>query len=99
MDYLKHRCLAQGKKPAEGSISSFHQTFLSNIKRFGRANETILMIAYHLKTARTEKRVHFKAIFKAFRLGIRLIKKGRLNLFPFNYNWNKRPAIKKPFGS
>jgi len=99
MDYLKHQCLAYGKRPAEIPTASFHEAFLSNIKRFGRANETILMIDYHLKTARREKRIQFQNILNVFRFGIKLLKKGRLSLLPLNFKRSRNRAINRLFGS
>ena len=82
MDYLKRWVLSQGEKAAEGAVEAFHQTFLNNIRRFGRIHEVTLMRDYLLKTAIAQKRLDPKQMMKNIKLGIRMLKRGRLSFIP-----------------
>ena len=95
MDYLKQWVLSQGEKPAEWSVAAFHQAFLSNIKNFGRVNEAFLMGAYQLKTAKAEKRLNVKEMLKNLKLGLQMLKRGRLSFIP--QKTGGKEAVRKLF--
>jgi heterodisulfide reductase subunit C len=82
MDHLKHRILRQGEKPVEGVIAAFHEAFLENIRRFGRINETVLMTSFQLKSAKAGKAFDAKEAFKNLKLGLGMLKRGRLAFVP-----------------
>lgn len=95
MDYLKQWILRQGGKPAEGTVATFHQVFLDNIRRFGRVNEMLLMGLYQLKAAQAEKRLNVKEMIRNLKLGVQMLKKGRLTFIPQKTGGKK--AVRKLF--
>jgi heterodisulfide reductase subunit C len=82
MDYLKQWALKQEEKPVEGSIAAFHRAFVNNIRKNGRVNETSLIRDYILKTMIAEKRIDIREMLRNTRLGINMLKRGRLALLP-----------------
>lgn len=82
MDYLKHWILRQGKKPADSVVVAFHQAFMDNIKRFGRVNEAVLMAVFQLKSAKAGKRFDTKEALNNIKLGLNMVKRGRLSFVP-----------------
>jgi heterodisulfide reductase subunit C len=82
MDYLKQWALKQEGEPVEGSILAFHRAFVNNIRRNGRVDETSLIRDYILKTVIEEKRIDIKEMFMNLKLGISMLKRGRLALLP-----------------
>jgi len=82
MDHIKQRVVGQGDKPAEGVVAAFHEAFLDNIKRFGRINETALMAAFQLKSAKAGKGLDPKEAMRNMKLGLAMLKRGRLGLVP-----------------
>lgn len=95
MDYLKRWILSQGEKPAVGSVAAFHQAFLDNIRSFGRVNEAFLMGAYHLKIAKAEKRMDAKEMISNLKLGLQMLKRGRLSFIP--QKTGGKEAVRKLF--
>ena len=82
MDYLKQWILRQGEKPTETTVAAFHRVFLDNIRRFGRVNEMLLMGLYQLKAVKAGQRVRVKDVMKNLKLGIQMLKRGRLSFIP-----------------
>jgi heterodisulfide reductase subunit C2 len=85
MDDLKHKVLARGMKPSEKAVAEFHEVFLNNIRRFGRINETFLMGHYQMRSTWADlkkSRIDFSGLFKNMGLGLNMLKRGRLTLFP-----------------
>ena len=85
MDDLKQEVLKQGRKPEQEAVARFHEVFLSNVKKFGRINETSLMGLYQMKSSWSDlkkSRIDFAGLFKNMGLGLNMLKRGRLSLFP-----------------
>jgi heterodisulfide reductase subunit C len=85
MDDLKQEVLRQDRKPEQEAVARFHKVFLSNIKKFGRINETSLMGVYQMKSSWSDlkkSRIDFPGLFKNMGLGLNMLKRGRLSLFP-----------------
>ena len=82
MDHLKQLILAQGEKPVEVAVAAFHQAFLKNIRTFGRIHEAGLMRDYLLKVAIAEKRIDVKEMVRNLKLGLNMLRRGRLGLVP-----------------
>jgi len=85
MDDLKQEVLKQGRKPEQEAVARFHEVFLNNIKKFGRINETSLMSVYQMKSSWSDlkkSRIDFAGLFKNMGLGLNMLKRGRLSLFP-----------------
>ncbi|MBW2568204.1 MAG: 4Fe-4S dicluster domain-containing protein [Deltaproteobacteria bacterium] len=95
MDYIKRWTLSQEEKPVERSIVAFHQAFLRNIRRFGRINEVFLMGSYQLKTAAAEKKINAKEIFSNLKLGLQMLKRGRLSFI--SHKTGGKEAVRKLF--
>ncbi len=95
MDQLKHWILLQGEKPVESVVAAFHQAFLENIRRFGRVNETVLMAEFQLKSAKAGKRFDTKEALKNLKLGISMLKRGRLAFLP--HKMGGKEAVRKLF--
>jgi heterodisulfide reductase subunit C len=97
MDDLKHEVLARGMKPSERAVAEFHEVFLNNIKMFGRVNETFLMGIYQMRSTWADlkrNQIHFSGIFKNMGLGLSMLKRGRLSLFP---QWKTRKEVRGLF--
>jgi heterodisulfide reductase subunit C len=97
MDALKHEVLKKGKKPSENQIAEFHKVFMKNIEMFGRINETVLMTVYLMKSSWFDLKrikIDFPEIFKYMGLGLSMLRRGRLSLFP---RWKGRKEVRKYF--
>jgi heterodisulfide reductase subunit C len=97
MDDLKHEVLARGMKPSERAVAEFHQIFLDNIKMFGRVNETFLMGLYQIRSTWADlkgNQINFSGLFKNMGLGLNMLKRGRLTLFP---RWKTRKEVRGLF--
>ena len=73
MDAAKIMAVQRGVDPAIGSVRSFHQAALANIKRFGRMWEAGLIVSLKLRTGKYMKDVD---------LGKRMLRKGKLKVLP-----------------
>jgi hypothetical protein len=82
MDHLKQWILRQGRKPVESGVAIFHQAFLKNIRKFGRIHEAALMGEYFLKNSMAERKMDFKEMVANLKLGLNMLKRGRLALVP-----------------
>lgn len=97
MDDLKQEVLARGMNSSEKAVVAFHEVFLDNIKRFGRINETFLMGVYQMRTTWADlknNQFHFSGLVKNMGLGLSMLKRGRLTLFP---QWKTRNAVQGLF--
>lgn len=73
MDTLKEISIEEGAKAGQREIKLFHNLFLSSIRQFGRLHEASLLGFLKFKTG---------DLFKDLLLGMKLIKKGKIPLFP-----------------
>lgn len=97
MDELKHEVLKKEKMPSEEQVAEFHRVFLNNIKMLGRVNETVLMTVYLMKSSWSDLKklkIDFPEIFKYMGLGLGMLKRGRLSLFP---RWKGTKEVSKIF--
>lgn len=97
MDDLKHEVLSREGAPHEKEIAEFHKVFLNNIKMFGRVNETVLMSVYLMKSTLADLKkikIDFPELFKYMGLGLSMLKRGRLSLFP---SWKNRKTVREVF--
>ena len=78
------------------AVSEFHEVFLDNIKMFGRVNETFLMGVYQMRSTFSVKniKVDFTGVYKNIGLGLKMLKRGRLSLFP---RWKGRKMVRLLF--
>ena len=70
MDTLRILSLQEGFKPKEPNVVKFNKIFLGAIESGGRLQETLLAMAYNLKT---------KQFFKDMKLGHKLFLKGKIS--------------------
>lgn len=73
MDTLKEMSIEEGIKAGDSKIRLFHNLFLSCTKRFGRLHEATLLGFLKFRTG---------DLFKDIGLGAKLMKRGKLPLFP-----------------
>jgi heterodisulfide reductase subunit C len=71
MDALRQMAIEAGLGAREKNILRFHESFLSNIRMFGRINEPAMMVQYKLKSG---------DLFSDMGMGMSLFLKGKLSL-------------------
>ena len=82
MDCLKEMALGEGVPSAQPRILALHQTFLNNIKKWGRLYETTLLPAYLLKSGEFLDKWNSRTWRYDLNLGRQMLAKGRLPLMP-----------------
>ena len=82
MDCLKEMALREGVPSPQPGILALHESFLNNIKKWGRLYETALLPAYLLKSGEVLDRWNSGAWRYDLNLGRRMLSKGRLPLMP-----------------
>ncbi len=80
IDRLRQLCLTRGGTSAEKSSPYFHQVFSESIRKNGRIFELGMISKYKVKTGN---------IFPNSKMGMGLIKRGKLKLFPTSVKNNK----------
>jgi heterodisulfide reductase subunit C len=73
LDPIRHQVLRSKRSTQESKVPIFHQSFLQNIRMFGRVHELSLVGVYKLKT---------KTYFQDMELGMQMFKKGKMHLLP-----------------
>lgn len=81
-DFLKEMALSENAPISMPHIQVLHQTFLSNIGRWGRIFEGGLIPMYVLQSGQMAKKLRKGDWWDDLRLGLQLMIKGRLPLFP-----------------
>lgn len=71
MDVLRQMAIEAQVAASEKNVLKFHESFLSNIKMFGRINEPLLMVQYKIKSG---------DLFSDMQLGAQMFAKGKLSL-------------------
>jgi heterodisulfide reductase subunit C len=71
MDVLRQMAIEAQVAASEKNVLKFHESFLSNIKMFGRINEPLLMVQYKIKSG---------DFFSDMQLGAQMFAKGKLSL-------------------
>ena len=82
MDCLKEMAVQEGVPSSQPRITTLHETFLNNIKNWGRVLETTLLPAYFLKSGQLLDKWNSGAWRYDLNLGRRMFAKGRLPLKP-----------------
>jgi heterodisulfide reductase subunit C len=78
MDWLKEELVRRGQAAPEKEVRLFHQLFLKGVAKRGRVFEGEMMASYMLKTGGA----FGPAALKNARLGLTMLKKGRMRLLP-----------------
>jgi heterodisulfide reductase subunit C len=82
INHLRKMAAGSDTPPAEPLLAEFHRTFLRELQRFGRVNEFWLMTALNANPRIFEKKWRSGDLAREFKLGITLLRKGKLNLIP-----------------
>ena len=82
MDFLKEMAVQKGVPSAQPRISALHETFLNNIKKWGRLYEPALLPAYLLKSRGLLEKWHSGTWRYDINLVYRMFAKGRVPLKP-----------------
>jgi heterodisulfide reductase subunit C len=76
MDTFRQLSIQQGVKPSQKQSPIFHASFLSNVRRLGRMHEMTMALDFTLKNA------GLKGLSKQARLGMNMIRKGKMKPIP-----------------
>jgi len=82
MDCLKEMAVQEGVPSPQPQILTLHETFLNNIKKWGRVYETTLLPAYLLKSGKLLEMWNSGTWRYDLKLGRQMFSKGRLPLRP-----------------
>jgi heterodisulfide reductase subunit C len=98
MDCLKEMAIQEDVPTPQSQILTLHETFLNNIKKWGRVYETALLPAYLLKSGELKHKWQTGAYRSDIKLGLRMFSKGRFPLLPKTINGKKevRKILAKP---
>ena len=101
MDSLKEIALREGVPCSQPKISTLHETFLTNIKQWGRLHEATLLPSYLLKSGEIWDKLNSGTWRYDLRLGRQMISKRRLSLKPNSIKGKKevRKIIGRPNSS
>ena len=81
MDLLRARVLTKQLDPTEPRVAAFHRSFLRSIRRWGRTYEVGMLGAYKMRS---------KDFFGDLKLGMAMMKRGKLRWFPRMIRGRKR---------
>ena len=82
MDNLKEMAMDAGIRPSQGSTLAFHEAFLRDIEKRGRIFEGGMMQGYMLRSGEIFRKMRDRSIVEDIRMGLRLLKKGRMPIIP-----------------
>ena len=82
MNHLRNLATHSTTVPKERHLAVFHQTFLEQLQRYGRVNEFWVINAFNRKPKILREKIQSGAFQEEVRLGMRLIRKGRIKILP-----------------
>ncbi len=82
MDCLKEMAVQDDLPSSQPRILALHETFLNNIKKWGRVYETALLPVYLLKSGELLEKLNSGTWRYDLNLGRQMVTKGRLPLMP-----------------
>jgi heterodisulfide reductase subunit C2 len=83
MDFFKERAIQSRHPVAQEKVLAFHQAFIDSIRLGGgRINEFLLLNLYMLKSGEGLAKIKAKTILDDVKMGIKMLQKGRLKLWP-----------------
>jgi len=82
MDYLKEVAIRSGVSPAQKGTCIFHESFLKEVERRGRVFEGALMQRYMIHSGDLFRKLGDGSIVEDIILGLKMLKKGRMRLWP-----------------
>ena len=82
MDYLKEKAIRCGVSPPQKRTYAFHESFIKEIEKRGRIFEGGLMQRYMLRSGELFRKIGNGSIMEDVTLGLKMLKKGRMPLWP-----------------
>lgn len=82
MDNLKEMAVRSGIKAPQGATHAFHEAFLRDIGKRGRVFEGGMMQSYMIRSGELIRKTKDLSIMDDVRMGLRMLRKGRMPLFP-----------------
>jgi heterodisulfide reductase subunit C len=82
MDCLKEMAIREGVPSPQPQVSTFHQSFLNNVKQRGRVFEASLLLLYMFRSGEIWKKWGRGTLIGETILGLKLFYKGRMPVFP-----------------
>ena len=82
MDYLKEEAIRCGVSPPQKRTYAFHESFLKEIEKRGRIFEGGLMQRYMLRNGELFRKIGNGSIMEDVTLGLKMLRKGRMPLWP-----------------
>jgi heterodisulfide reductase subunit C len=82
MDCLKEMAVQEDLPSSQPQILALHETFLNNIKKWGRVYETALLPVYLLKSGELLEKLNSGTWRYDLNLGRQMVTKGRVPLMP-----------------
>ena len=82
MDCLKEMAVQAGIPSPQPQILTLHETFMANVKQWGRVFETTFLPTYFLKSGELLKKWHTGTWWDEMKLSWHMTRKGRFPLFP-----------------
>ncbi len=82
ISHLRKLAFRSSVAPREKILATFHQTFVEELQRFGRVNETWLIGSLNRKPSVLKEKIARGVLKDELLLGIGLFKRGKLKLLP-----------------
>ena len=101
MDCLKEMAIQEDVPTPQPQILALHETFLNNIKKWGRVYETALLPTYLFKSGELKHKWQAGTYRHDIKLGLQMLSKGRFPLLPKTINGKKevRNILARPKSS
>ena len=98
MDCLKEMAVQEGVPAPQPQILALHETFLNNIKKWGRVYETALLPTYLLRSGEFKHKWQAGTYRSDIKLGLQMLSKGRFLLLPKTISGKKevREILSQP---
>jgi heterodisulfide reductase subunit C len=82
ISHLRNLAFHSSIRPKEKLLAVFHQTFLEQLRKFGRVNELWLMQTFNRKPQILREKIKAGTLKEELLLGLALWRKGKLHLIP-----------------
>ena len=82
ISFLRNLAFHSSIRPKEKLLAVFHQTFLEQLRKFGRVNELWLMQTFNSKPQILREKIKAGTLKEELLLGLALWRKGKLHLIP-----------------
>jgi heterodisulfide reductase subunit C len=82
ISHLRNLAFHSSIRPKEKLLAVFHQTFLEELRKYGRVNELWLMQTFNRKPQILREKIRAGTLKEELLLGLALWRKGKLHLIP-----------------